>query len=391
MIYESSWKTYVRRFPATSIIILALIVLHILTHVYGKGATDFETARQFGAMQSNNKEWTEFPYLLTSTYQHIGGVLHLASNLIALYIISPFIERVFGTIRFVILFNLTGFFGGLVTLLFTTDLTSSGASSAVFGFLGIYIALMVKQHPLLTKEIAYPMVVITAVNIISTFLIPGISITGHLGGLLAGMLLGMWIPASKTLIKEGFFISFFKTIITTGIIFAILLIPQNVIKSHSFIDVATQVGLGDYVTGKKKVALFNLHRDPVLDELNWMIEQYNEKSVPLFNGLVEDYNNGINIDHPTAQQEAITEKIAILEENIEIIHNHSSINETNQVQNQLLIMNEKLLEAAKHAQKTLETMTPYESNAFLSKMQEVEDAYNQFHQMLEELRDDYEY
>lgn len=391
MITESSWKQYVKRYPATSTIIFALIVIHILAFVVGNGATDFETARQFGALQSNNKEWSEFPYLLTSNYQHIGGILHLVSNLIAIVIIAPFIERIFGTILFVILFNLTGIFGSLVTLLFTSDLTSSGASGSVFGLLGIYIALMVKQHPLLTKEISYPIIGITVINIISTFLIPGISITGHLGGLFAGMLLGMWFPASKVFIREGLFTSFFKTIVTTIIIFAILLVPQNVIKSHSFVDVATQVGLGDYVKGKKKVALFNLHRDPVLDELNWLIDQYNEKSVTLYNGLVEDYNNGINQTDTTAQLKTISEKIEIIEENIEIIRNHPNIDETEAIQNQLLKMNESLLEAALQAQKTLESMNYFEGNEFLTKMNEVEDDYNQFNEMLAEFRDDYEY
>ncbi len=174
------------------------------------------------------------------------------------------------------------------------------------------------------------------------------------------------------MIKEGFFTSFFKTIITTIVLLALLLIPQNVIKSQSFVDVATQIGLGDYVTGKKTVPLFNLHRDPVLDEVNWLIDQYNEKSVTLYNGLVEDYNNGINKEDPTTQLNSINENIEKLEENIEIINNHPDIDETEALQDQLLIMNKTLLEAANQAKKTLETMDSLEGNAFLSKMKDVE-------------------
>ena len=384
---ENSWRIFVKRFPATTTIIIALIVIHILAYVLGHGATDFETARQFGAMLSDNKEWTEFPYLLTSNYQHIGGILHLVSNLIALVIISPFIERIFGTIKFVLLFNLCGIFGSLVTLIFTSNLTSSGASGAVFGLLGVYIALMVKQHPLLTKDVSYSIIGIIVINIITTFLIPGISITAHIGGLLAGMLLGMWIPASKAYIKEGFFISCLKTIVTTMVLFAILLVPQNVIKSHSFKDVATHVGLGDYVTGNKKVALFNLHRDPILDELNWIIDQYNEKSVILYNGLVEDYNTGIEQEEASTQLTAINEKIKSLEENIETIQQHTDIEKTEDLQNQLLIMNQSLLEAATQAKKTLETKDTAAGNEFLAKMNEVEKAYNKFNEMLDQLRD----
>lgn len=386
---ESNWKMYIKRYPATSTIILAMSIIHLLTIIMGDGATDFETARQFGALQSNNKEWSEFPYLLTSTYQHIGGILHLATNVIAIIFISPFIERIFGTLKFVILFNLCGIFGSLVTLLFTSDVTSSGASGAVFGMLGIYISLMVKQHPLLTREISYPMIGITAINIITTFLIPGISITGHLGGLLAGMLLGMWFPASKTFIKESVVGSFFKTIVTTIVLLALLLIPQNLVKSHSFVDVATQLGLGDYVTGKRTVPLFNLHQDPVLNEVNWLIDQYNEKSVTLYNELVEAYNSGINKENKTTQLNSINEKIKLLKENIETIHQHPDIEDTEKLQKQLLLMNELLLEAAEQAKKTLETMNSIEGDLFVEKINSVNDEYLTFNNMLKEFRNEY--
>lgn len=364
-------------------------IIHLLTIVMGNGATDFETARQFGAMQSNNKEWSEFPYLLTSSYQHIGGFLHLAMNVLAIIFIAPFLERLFGTFKFVLLFNLCGIFGGLVTLLFTSDVTSSGASGAVFGMLGIYIALMVKQHPLLTSEISTPMIGITVINVITTFLIPGISITAHLGGLFVGMLLGMWFPTSKTFVKESIVGSVFKTIVTTLVLFALLLIPQNVIKSHSFVDIATQVGLGDYVTGKKTVPLFNLHRDPILDEINWLIDQYNENSVTHYNGLVEDYNSGINKENIATQLNSIDETIKLLEENIETIKEHVDIEDTEKLQQQLLLMNELLLEAAEQAKKTLETMDSVEGDLFIEKINAVNDEYETFNSMLNKFRNEY--
>ncbi|MFY3793245.1 rhomboid family intramembrane serine protease [Ureibacillus sp. MALMAid1270] len=386
---RNNWKKYIESFPATSTIILAMSIIHLLTIVMGNGATDFETARQFGAMQSNNKEWSELPYLLTSSYQHIGGFLHFAMNVLAIIFIAPFLERLFGTFKFVLLFNLCGIFGGLVTLLFTSDVTSSGASGAVFGMLGIYIALMVKQHPLLTSEISTPMIGITVINVITTFLIPGISITAHLGGLFVGMLLGMWFPTSKTFVKESIVDSVFKTIVTTLVLFALLLIPQNVIKSHSFVDVATQIGLGDFVTGKKTVPLFNLHRDPILDEINWLIDQYNENSVTHYNGLVEDYNSGINKENTTKQLNSIDETIKLLEENIETIKEHEDIEDTEKLQQQLLLMNELLLEAAEQAKKTLETMDSVEGDLFVEKITAVNDEYETFNSMLNKFRNEY--
>ena len=103
-------------------------------------------------------------------------------NISFIIICAPFLEELYGTLKFVLLYNLTGIAGGLVTLIFETNVISSGASAAGYGMLGIYIALIVKQHPQLSGVNRQSIISMLIIGIIMTFTVPNISITGHLGG-----------------------------------------------------------------------------------------------------------------------------------------------------------------------------------------------------------------
>lgn len=119
--------------------------------------------------------------LLTSGFLHIGP-LHLAFNMIALWVIGRDLERVLGSVRFLVvyLFSLLG--GSLVVYLFANPVSNTaGASGAVFGLMGglavVLMRLRLSPRPALT---------IILLNVIISFVVPNISILGHLGGLASG-------------------------------------------------------------------------------------------------------------------------------------------------------------------------------------------------------------
>nr|WP_106779673.1 rhomboid family intramembrane serine protease [Lysinibacillus timonensis] len=384
-------KYYIKRYPATSMIIIALIILHLSTYIFGNGATDFDTARTFGALVSSNKDWSEFPYLLTSIYQHIGGILHLVCNVIAILVSAPFLERIYGTIKFVFLFNICGIIAAFITLIFELNIIFSGASGAAFGLLGIYIALIAKKHQLIDRSITSAIFSIIALNIVGTFLIPGVSITGHLGGLFAGMLFGMMMPTSKGFIQESIWGGFVKTVITTFLLLGLLYLPQNVIREKTFIDVASQIGLGDYITGERTIALFHYNKDPKFNEINWIITQTNEGYIPIYNEVIESYNSGIEKDNPSEEITSILTVIDGAKRLIEKLEEHPSIPETEGLQEQLLMAAEAILDAAIQAKYTLETMDYSEGASFLKKMDVAEAEFDVFIEQLEDFRTQYDF
>ncbi len=123
--------------------------------------------------------------LLTSIFLH-GDIMHLFSNVLALFLFGALVEREYTKIQYIVIYFLSGLLGSLFTLiLFPPSTVSLGASGAVFGLLGASCIVIAKESPsLLILAIAY-----VAFFLISS-LAPDINIWAHLFGLIAGFSLG---------------------------------------------------------------------------------------------------------------------------------------------------------------------------------------------------------
>ncbi|HSZ30151.1 MAG TPA: rhomboid family intramembrane serine protease [Pseudonocardiaceae bacterium] len=119
--------------------------------------------------------------LLTSGFLHIGP-LHIAFNMIALWVIGRDLEQVLGRVRFLVVYLVSLLGGSLAVFVFANPASdTAGASGAVFGLMGglavVLMRLRLSPRPALT---------IILLNVIISFAVPNISILGHLGGLAAG-------------------------------------------------------------------------------------------------------------------------------------------------------------------------------------------------------------
>jgi membrane associated rhomboid family serine protease len=119
--------------------------------------------------------------MLTSGFLHIGP-LHLIFNMIALWVIGRDLERVLGSVRFLVVYLVSLLGGSLTVFLFANPVSNTaGASGAVFGLMGglavVLMRLRLSPRPALT---------IIVLNVIISFAVPNISILGHLGGLAFG-------------------------------------------------------------------------------------------------------------------------------------------------------------------------------------------------------------
>ncbi len=119
--------------------------------------------------------------LLTSGFLHIGPI-HLAFNMIALWVIGRDLEQVLGRTRFLVVYLISLLGGGLAVFLFSNpNVPVAGASGAVFGLMGglAVVLLRMRRDP-------RPALTIIVLNVVISFVLPGISILGHLGGLVCG-------------------------------------------------------------------------------------------------------------------------------------------------------------------------------------------------------------
>jgi membrane associated rhomboid family serine protease len=123
--------------------------------------------------------------LVTSGFAHVE-VWHIGFNMVALWFLGPQLEAVLGRTRFLALYFLSLLSGAaLVYWLAAEDSATLGASGAIFGLLG---ALMVVAYKV--GGDVRGLMVWLGLNVAITFLFPGVSWQGHLGGFVGGFLVG---------------------------------------------------------------------------------------------------------------------------------------------------------------------------------------------------------
>jgi membrane associated rhomboid family serine protease len=143
--------------------------------------------------------------ILTSAFLHLG-LLHILFNMWALYLFGPLLEQLYGRIEYLAIYLLCAAGGSVLTILAAPEQQAVGASGAIFGLLGLAFAVSRRRHlalPRQTRMILGQVGSLLFINLAFTFFIPGISITGHLGGLAVGLVLGWLLPPSPAFTLAG--------------------------------------------------------------------------------------------------------------------------------------------------------------------------------------------
>jgi len=119
--------------------------------------------------------------LITATFLH-GSLIHLGMNMLVLWLIGPPVEEYFGHARYLLLYLVSGLAGSAGALILSGGRPTVGASGAIFGLMGAALILEWRRIFVFGGQ-ALGLVV---VNLVLTIAIPGISIGGHVGGLIGG-------------------------------------------------------------------------------------------------------------------------------------------------------------------------------------------------------------
>ena len=134
---------------------------------------------------------------LTAMFLH-ANLLHIGLNMLSLYFIGVITERVFGTGRFLIIYFLSGIVGGLaqfgLDLYMNTPGAAVGASGAIFGVFGALGAFFLLRRRALGpagNSLIGQWFFWLLINLVFSFSVPGIAAYDHIGGLAAGLILGM--------------------------------------------------------------------------------------------------------------------------------------------------------------------------------------------------------
>lgn len=195
-------KIFSYKQPIVTYIIMAIcIILFILMELSG-GSTNSQTLLKYGANLDVLVKNGEYYRLFTCIFLHIG-IMHLLCNLYSLYVIGREVENLFGKIKYIIIFILSGIFGSIMSLAFTHNTISAGASGAIFGLLGALLYFGMHYRTYLGETIKRSIIPIIVINLIIGFFAEGIDLAAHIGGLVGGVLVAMMVGVpDKSKIKD---------------------------------------------------------------------------------------------------------------------------------------------------------------------------------------------
>jgi membrane associated rhomboid family serine protease len=203
-IKETDWKeTFSLLIPKegyyiTPIIMELNILIFILMVFSGLGFLSFNSTDllNWGA---NYKPYTmsgEWWRLLSSTFLH-GGLLHLFANMYGLLFVGIFLEPRLGKTKYALIYLTTGILASLASLWWHDATVSVGASGAIFGLYGIFLALLLTK--VFPKDFSKAFLTSTLIFICYNLLMGfsgGIDNAAHIGGLVSGFVIGLLLAPS---------------------------------------------------------------------------------------------------------------------------------------------------------------------------------------------------
>lgn len=186
-------KIFSYKVPIVTYIIMAIcIVLFIMMEVFSGGSTNSLTLLKYGANLDVLVKEGEYYRLFTCMFLHIG-IMHLACNMYSLYVVGREVESLFGKIKYIIIYVLSGIFGSIMSIAFTHNTISAGASGAIFGLLGALLYFGIHYRTYLGDAIKRSVIPIIVINLLIGFFSEGIDLAAHIGGLVGGVLVAMMV------------------------------------------------------------------------------------------------------------------------------------------------------------------------------------------------------
>ena len=193
-----------KRVSVTLILIFLNLIFFLVTYPsFLKAKSCEETLCKYVALTPyyvlhSYRLWT----IITSMFVH-AGFLHLFVNMISLFFLGSFLERLIGKKRFIFIYFASGILASLFFIAFSllsdSKVPAVGASGAIFGLGGV-LAILTPRLPVYIMFIPVPMplwlgivIMLVLLWIVSALHNLPIGNTAHLGGLIAGLLYGLYL------------------------------------------------------------------------------------------------------------------------------------------------------------------------------------------------------
>ncbi|MFZ0582805.1 MAG: rhomboid family intramembrane serine protease [Candidatus Acidiferrales bacterium] len=197
----SAWMILRRVPPVTRAIIGLNVLVYVAMGLSGVSWTEpsvlnaIRWGADFGPLTFSGEWWRQF----TSIFVHFG-IIHIGLNMWCLWNLGSALEPLMGPVGFSLTYLFTGLAASATSLAWNPWRASAGASGAIFGVAGAFVTfLLVKKLPIeksLVQKNLRSMGFFIFYNLLFGAANTHIDNSAHLGGLVAGLILGALVPVS---------------------------------------------------------------------------------------------------------------------------------------------------------------------------------------------------
>jgi rhomboid protease GluP len=185
--YENGTPTVTYTIIAINVLVFMIMGLQGAGVFEANGLVHLRWGSNYGPLTASGDWWR----LLTAAFLHFG-IIHLVINLSALFFIGNYLEPALDKLRYISVYVCSAILAGLASLYWHTEpVNSAGATGAVFGMYGAFLALLTTK--LITKKISRLFLLSAGIfllyNLISG-VTRGVDLASHTGGLVSGLLIG---------------------------------------------------------------------------------------------------------------------------------------------------------------------------------------------------------
>lgn len=187
--------------------------------------------------------YNQYYRMITSAFLH-GGIMHIGMNMMSLVAIGGMLEPVYGSFRFIYLTWITILLGGICYLILafstawiTSDWSYIGVSSIGYSGVLFSYAVMESFHSTVQSRSLFGLINVPTklypfiLLIVLQFLLPNISLFGHLGGLLAGIIMMTSIGNQLLVPSQG------KTVcLSVSLLSLNILIPHSLLACMEWLE-----------------------------------------------------------------------------------------------------------------------------------------------------------
>jgi membrane associated rhomboid family serine protease len=179
-----------------------------------------------------DKEWWR---VVTTVFVH-GSVLHLVLNTWSLWVVGEWAEAAWGTTRALAVFVASSIAGCLASLAWCEAPVVVGASGGVMGLAGGLLVARTVGRPSLQKRLepvsARALGGFLVALVVIGWFVPVIAQAGHIGGVLAGVLLGAWLSRDRSSRRQGLWATL--VVATLGVLVCWARAPKSRAGYHEF-------------------------------------------------------------------------------------------------------------------------------------------------------------